>query len=280
MKAAAFDYVRPSNLEQGLQLLSAGQGGAKVMGGCQSLGPMLNLRLARPKSVIDVTALAEMRDVTPLSDDLVRIGGAVTHAEIEDGVFPLLRGTLLQTVASGIAYRAIRNRGTLAGSLAHADPAADWVLCMTALAAQIELRSHAGTRVVPMERFMHGAYTTELAAGELIMAVRVPRLGADARWGYAKFCRKPGEFAEASCCAVFDPARGFGRVVIGALDGAPRSLPGIAAAMAAAGAMPSREDIDAAVAAAAPGKDAIDRKLVTATVRRCLQQVLGQEQGA
>jgi carbon-monoxide dehydrogenase medium subunit len=131
-----------------------------------------------------------------------------------------------------------------------------------------------------MERFMHGAYTTELADGELIAAVQVPPLGAGARWGYAKFCRKPGEFAEASCCAVFDPARGFGRVVIGALDGAPRPLPGIAAAVAAAGAMPSREDIDAAVAAAAPGKDAIDRKLVTATVRRCLQQVLGQEQGA
>jgi carbon-monoxide dehydrogenase medium subunit len=280
MKAAAFQYVRPSTLQQGLQLLSAGQGGVKVMGGSQSLGPMLNLRLARPQSVVDVTALAEMRDVTLLAGGVLRIGGAVTHAEMEDGVFPLLRGTLLQTVAAGIAYRAVRNRGTLAGSLAHADPAADWVLCMTALAAQIELNSHSGARMVPMERFMHGAYTTELADGELIAAVQVPPLGAGARWGYAKFCRKPGEFAEASCCAVFDPARGFGRVVIGALDGAPRPLPGIAAAVAAAGAMPSREDIDAAVAAAAPGKDAIDRKLVTATVRRCLQQVLGQEQGA
>jgi carbon-monoxide dehydrogenase medium subunit len=150
---------------------------------------------------------------------------------------------------------------------------------MTALAAQIELRSHAGTRLVPMERFMRGAYTTELTDGELIVAVRVPRLGAGARWGYAKFCRKPGEFAEASCCAVFDAARAFARVVIGALDGAPRSLPGVAAAVAATGTMASREDIDAAVAACAPGKDAIDRKLVATTVRRCLQQVLGQEQG-
>ena len=274
MKAALFDYRRPATLAQGLEMLGEG---VKVMGGSQSLGPMLNLRLARPKAVVDVTALAEMRDVAP-AGDLLRVGGAITHSEIEDGVFPLLRGSLMQQVAGGIAYRAIRNRGTLAGSLAHADPAADWVLVMTTLAAQLELLSAAGgKRLLPMERFMHGAYTTALADGELIAAVHLPRLGADARWAYVKSCRKPGEFAEASCCAVFDAQRGFARVVIGALDGAPRALPGIATAVAATGVLPSRENVDAAIAAAAPGKDAIDRKLITATARRCLQQVLGQE---
>lgn len=276
MKAALFEYVRPATLKEGLQRLGEGQGSAKVMGGSQSLGPMLNLRLARPRTVVDVTALPEMRGVTA-SGGVIRIGGAVTHAEIEDGVFPLLRATLLQRVAGGIAYRAIRNRGTLAGSLAHADPAADWVLTMMALAAQIELVSGSGRRMVPMERFMRGAYTTEVADGELISAICIPELGADARWGYAKFCRKTGEFAEASCCAVFDPARSFARVVIGALDGAPQPLPAIAAATAESGALPSRAKIDDAIGACAPGKDAVDRKLMTAAVLRCLEQVLGKE---
>ncbi|SFC63089.1 carbon-monoxide dehydrogenase medium subunit [Polaromonas sp. OV174] len=276
MKAALFEYVRPSTLKDGLQRLAEGQGTVKVMGGSQSLGPMLNLRLARPKVVVDCTALPEMRDVT-MADGVIRIGGAVTHAEIEDGVFPLLRGSLLQTVAAGIAYRAIRNRGTVAGSLAHADPAADWVLTMTALAAQLELVSSGNKRMVHMERFMLGAYTTDVAEGELISAIHVPELGDNARWGYAKFCRKTGEFAEASCCAVFDPRRGFARVVVGALDGAPQALPAIAAAVAESGAMPTRADIGKALEAAAPGKDAIDRKLMTAAVLRCLEQVLGKE---
>ena len=275
MKAALFEYVRPSTLKDGLQRLAEGQGTVKVMGGSQSLGPMLNLRLARPKVVVDCTALPEMRDVT-MSNGVIRIGGAVTHAEIEDGVFPLLRGSLLQTVAAGIAYRAIRNRGTVAGSLAHADPAADWVLTMTALAAQLELVSSGGKRMVPMERFMLGAYTTDVAEGELISAIHVPELGDNARWGYAKFCRKTGEFAEASCCAVFDSRRGFARVVVGALDGAPQALPAIAAAVAESGAIPTRADIGKALEAAAPGKDAIDRKLMTAAVLRCLEQVLGK----
>ena len=273
MKAALFEYLRPATLDEGLRLLADGQG-AKPMGGSQSLGPMLNLRLARPRAVVDVAALAQMREVS-VQGSMVRIGGAVTHAEIEDGIFAPLRGTLLQQVAGGIAYRAIRNRGTVAGSLAHADPAADWVLAMTALAARLELRTAAGTRMLAMERFMQGAYTTALEPGELIAAIHVPELGTRARWGYAKFCRKTGEFAEASCCAVFDASRGFARVVIGALDGAPQPLPAIAASVADTGALPPRDQVDAAIAAAAPGRDAIDRKMTATAVLRCLEQVLG-----
>lgn len=274
MKAALFEYVRPATLDEGLHCL-AETPGAKALGGSQSLGPMLNLRLARPRAVVDVAALPQLREVT-LTGSTIRIGGAVTHAEIEDGIHAPLRGTLLQSVAGGIAYRAIRNRGTVAGSLAHADPAADWVLVMTALAARLELRSAGSSRMLPMEGFMQGAYTTALAPGELIAAIHVPQLDASARWGYAKFCRKTGEFAEASCCAVFDPPRGFARVVIGALDGAPRPLPAIAALVAGSGALPSRARIDEAVAASAPTKDSIDRQLITTAVLRCLEQVLGR----
>jgi len=272
MKAASFDYQRPAILKDALRALADAGGAAKVMGGGQSLGPMLNLRLTRPKQVVDVSALAELRQVA-VEGDLLRIGAAVTHAEIEDGVHPLLREGLLQSVAGGIAYRAIRNRGTVGGSLAHADPAADWVLAMAALGAQIEIASTAGTRRVPMERFMQGAYTTDLADGDLLTAVLVPRLGPAARWGYFKFCRKTGEFAEASCAAVFDPSRKLARIVLGALDGAPQALPALAAQVARDAAMPSRDTLRSAVAAALPAKDAVDLKLMVAAVERCLHQI-------
>lgn len=273
MKAASFEYQRPASLAEALRALAGAAGAAKVMGGSQSMGPMLNLRLTRPKLVIDVSALPELRQVVQ-DGAFVRIGAAVTHAEIEDGVYPLLRGGLLQAVAGGIAYRAIRNRGTVGGSLAHADPAADWVLTMAALGAHIEIAGANGSRRIPMDRFMHGAYTTDLADGELIAAVHVPALSDAARWGYHKFCRKTGEFAEASCAAVFDPARKLARVVMGALDGAPQALPALAAQVARTGSLPERPVIEAAVANATPTKDAIDRKLLVAAVERCLQQVL------
>lgn len=272
MKAAAFDYARPASLGDALQQLARHGDAAKLMGGSQSLGPMLNLRLARPRQVLDVSALSELRSVSA-QDGWLRIGAAVTHAEIEDGVHAPLRGTPLQTVAAGIAYRAIRNRGTIGGSLAHADPAADWVLALTALGAEIEIASAAGSRRVPMAQFMLGAYATALNAGEVLNAVRVPQLDPAARWGYYKFCRKTGEFAEASCAALFDPARGVARLVLGALDGAPRALPELAAQAARTATLPTRAQITAAVQAALPGKDAVDRQLIGTAVERCLQQI-------
>lgn len=275
MKAAKFDYERPATLQAGLQSLQA-DGGAKAISGSQSLGPMLNLRLARPARLVDLSAVPEMRGVET-RDGWVRIGGSVTHAEIEDGVFPLLRDGLMQRVARGIAYRPVRNRGTLAGSLAHADPAADWVLTMTALGAVLELASASGRREVRMDQFMHGAYTTALAEGEVIAVVRIPVASEQARWGYEKFCRKTGEFAEASCCAMFDPARGFARIVVGALDGAPRALPRLAAQVAKTARVPSADDVQQALATTVPEKDAIDRKLMAAVVHKCLAQVFAGE---
>ncbi|UDM53673.1 xanthine dehydrogenase family protein subunit M [Cupriavidus sp. MP-37] len=274
MKAVAFSYHAPGSLPEALSRLGAGTDVAKAMGGGQSLGPMLNLRLTRPDTVVDVSALRALREVTATADG-IRIGACVTHAQIEDGVFEPLRGTMLQAVAGGIAYRAIRNRGTVGGSLAHADPAADWVVAMTALGAHIEIASAAGTRDVPMESFMLGAYTTVLADGELIAAVRVPPQTAHSRWGYHKLCRKTGEFAEASCAAYFDASRRFARIVLGALDGPPLVLPGLTRAVAAQGAAALTADAVAdAVAQAAPGKDAIDRKLYRTVVTRCVTQLL------
>lgn len=276
MKAAIFNYQRPSSLEAALQVLSAQESTTKLMAGSQSLGPMLNLRLARPKHVLDVSTVPELRTVTK-HDHLVRIGAAVTHAEIEDGLHAILRGGMLQSVASGIASRAIRNRGTVGGSLAHADPAADWVLAMTALGAEIEITNGMGSRRIPMAQFMLGAYTTALGDGDILSAVWVPQSSEFLSWGYFKVCRKVGEFAEASCAAVFDSERCFARIVLGALDGAPRALPDLASHVARSASLPADDLIAAAVSEAIPEKNDIERRPIVAAVKRCLIQLFSRK---
>jgi carbon-monoxide dehydrogenase medium subunit len=281
MKSAAFAYQRPSSVQDAVRVFSQTEGAAKPLGGGQSLGPMLNLRLVRAQLLVDVSGLEEIRAAAQKSDGLW-IGGATTHAEIEDGKLdPLLPqpsplAQMLRYVAGTIAYRAVRNRGTVAGSLAHADPAADWVLTMTVLDAQLQCASAQGQRAIPMSQFMLGAFTTALNSGELVTGVTVPPYSKSMRWGYYKFCRKTGEFAEASCACVFDPERGIARIAIGALDGAPAFLQKLAADIA-------RRGLDAltdaavleAVAAATPGKDDIDRRLVVAAVKRSVKQAWG-----
>jgi carbon-monoxide dehydrogenase medium subunit len=200
----------------------------------------------------------------------------VTHAEIEDGDHALLRDTPLPSVAAGIAYRAVRNRGTIGGSLAHADPAADWLVVSVAFGANIEISSSAGTRTVAAEAFMLGAYTTVLAEDDVISAVLFPAASPSMRWGYSKLCRKTGEFAEASCAAYFDAARGVARIAIGALSGAPKVLVEFAAAVASGGApAATSEAIAAAVAIAMPDHDIVDRQLHAVAVERCLTQIFG-----
>ena len=278
MKAVAFDYSEPASLRAACKALAGPDDAANVMGGSQSIGPMLNMRLIRPTSLVDISRLQELRGVA-ITGDRIRIGAAVTHSEVEDGVFPELRGTFLQSVARGIAYRAVRNRGTLGGSLAHADPAADWVVVCTALDAQLELVSVTGERRVSMDKFMLGAYTTSLQHGEIIVAINVPRETASTRWAYEKSCRKTGEFSEASCAAWFDPTQRVGRIVLGALDGSPRVLNELTLSLASmgAGALNSgkfQAQLLAAVADAMPERDEVDRMLMRTIARRCLEKIL------
>lgn len=278
MKAAAFDYVKSATLSEALEALGAGGTGAKPISGSQSLGPMLNLRLARPSRVVDVSRLTEMRGVSETRDG-IRVGAAVTHAEIEDGRHELLRHAYLQYVASGIAYRAVRNRGTVGGSLAHADPAADWPLALAALDARLELARAGSSRVVRVAEFMLGAFTTLLEEGEIITAVLLPKLGGSLHWGYYKLCRKTGEFAHASAAAAFDARTGLAKIVLGALDGPPAALDALAQAVAHGGAAAvTQEAIRSAVADAMPDADGIGRAMHTAALERCLAQVFGNQQ--
>jgi len=272
MKAPKFAYIRVLEVDEAITALSAGGGAAKAMSGSQSLGPMLNLRLARPAQVVDVAQIPGLRTVSRKAD-WVEIGAAVTHAEVEDGVHAPLAEHPVRQVARGIAYRAIRTRGTVGGSLAHADPAADWVVTFAALGARVVVRSPRGERTVEADAFMLGAYTTVLESDELIVSISVPSQTAATHWGYHKVCRKPGEFAEASAAVYFDASRKRARIVLGAVDGPPLLLHALAEEIALKGAgAAGREALRAAVRAALPDRDAIDQKLFTACLARALDQ--------
>ena len=157
----------PRDLQAALAVLSEAEASAKIIAGGQSLGPMLNLRLVEPQLIVDITGLAELKQAERRGDELV-LGACVTHADIEDGRMPDVTRGAMQGVAGNIAYRAVRNRGTVGGSLSHADPAADWVSALSALGAKLTLRSAAGARTVAMEDFIVGALECALRAGEIL----------------------------------------------------------------------------------------------------------------
>ena len=142
MKPVDFTYNRPSNLADAFELLQQdGDGGASmVIAGGQSLMPMLNLRLVRPTALVDLRHLDELRQLRDDGDSLI-YGAGITHAMIEDGFVPDATPGWLSSIAGAIAYRAVRNRGTIGGSLAHADPAADWLSALTALGGEVQLLS-------------------------------------------------------------------------------------------------------------------------------------------
>jgi len=227
MKPAEFSYTRAASLEDALGGMVAATAGRVIAGG-QSLGPMLNLRLVQPRLVVELGGIGELVRVEETAE-AVTLGACISHADIEDGRVPDPTGGPLKAVAGGIAYRAVRNRGTIGGSLCHADPAADWVSVLACLGAEVLIRGAAGRRTLPVARFVVGAFETVLQPGELLEAVRIPRLSRRARWGYCKLCRKPGEFAHALTAILSDPEQGVFRLVIGATGGAPLLLTDAAA---------------------------------------------------
>ncbi|HMK79886.1 MAG TPA: FAD binding domain-containing protein [Xanthobacteraceae bacterium] len=274
MKPVRFDYARPRDLAGALDLLSRERGLIKVMAGGQSLGPMLNLRLVQPDLIVDIAGLAELRHAALEGDRLV-LGACVTHADIEDGRVPDVTRGAAARVAGAIAYRAIRNRGTVGGSLVHADPAADWITALIALDAEVELAARAGRRRVRLADFVTGALEVALRSGELLVAVRIPAVPDGARWGYAKHCRKAGEFAHAIGCVLLAPAAGAGRGVIGAIEAPPIVLDARALfGGSIAGDFAARFDprvADAALTAAGM-RDAVDRHMHVAVLRRAVMQ--------
>jgi len=220
MKPARFDYQRPRDLPEALSLLGKASHSSKIIAGGQSLGPLLNLRLVEPELIVDISALAELKVAERRGDELV-LGACITHADIEDRRVPDVTRGAMQKIAANIAYRAVRNRGTLGGSLGHADPAADWISALAAFGARLTLRSSAGTRLVDIDNFIVSALESAIRPGEIIETIHVPALPASAQWGYFKSCRKTGEYAHAIAAVVIDPPAGTARLVIGAIEAAP-----------------------------------------------------------
>lgn len=223
MKPAPFEYKRPGSLSEAMALLADQSRIVKPLAGGQSLVPMLNLRLASIDLAVDISRLSELRGIS-LDREILRLGACVTHAEIEDAQPLSTSMRLMRAVAGGIANRAIRNRGTVGGSVALADPATEWPSTLLALDAVAHLRGPAGVRSVPLSEFFLGAYTTALRQDELLEAITLPARSASFKAGFEKICRKAGEFASSLAFVAIDPSAGYARVVLGGTGGAPLVL--------------------------------------------------------
>jgi aerobic carbon-monoxide dehydrogenase medium subunit len=279
MKAARFDYERARSLAHAVQLIGGGDGFVKLLAGGQTLGPMLNLRLVQPDLLVDVSKLDETRGWSE-EGDAVLIGAGVTHATIEDRKIPGPTGAVLAGIAAGIAYRAVRNRGTIGGSLAHADPAAEWGLVAATLDAELVALSRRGERIIRASDFFQGIMETALAPDELLVEASLPLLPEAARFGFAEFSQRPGDFALAMALAVLEIEGGViadPHLGIGGAETCPRRLAAVEAALA--GSAPSaavfREAGALAAAAIEPLEDPqVDaqyrRELVAAMVARAL----------
>ncbi|EKF20903.1 FAD binding domain-containing protein [Nitratireductor pacificus] len=275
MKPVNFDYARPKDVADVLPLIADDSRTVKIMAGGQSLGPMLNMRLVQPDLVVDITGIEELRQVEETADAII-IGGCITHADIEDRRVPDVTRGALPAVAGGIAYRAVRNRGTIGGSITHADPSADWISILSALGATVTLRGPGGSRSVAVEDYMLGALEADLQPGEMLVSVTVPKLGASARWGYYKSCRKTGEFAHAIGAFLVDPERGVSRAVFGATESRPIIVPDARRLLGEGAARGSNGDFDSRLAGelveAGGMSDPIDRQIHVVALRRAIQQ--------
>ena len=189
MKAAAFAYARATSVVNALELLKAYGDRAKVLSGGQSLMPAMNLRLISPELIVDIGELAELRGIA-VTDSVVRIGALTRHVDLLTSPDIAAHAPLLTEAIAHVAHPAIRNRGTLGGSLAHADPASELPACMVALNATIIVRGQAGERRVAAEDFFKGIYETDLSAQELLIVGRTA--GGAARIPYISSTNSPG----------------------------------------------------------------------------------------
>lgn len=249
MKAPDFAYDRPETVEAALAALAAGGDDARLLAGGQSLMPMLNFRLAAPVSLIDINRLPGL-DAIEEEDGVVRIGALARHAALERSALVARHLPLVQEVMPHVAHPAIRARGTIGGSLALADPAAELPACMVALDATIVARSGVGGRRIAAADFFRGVYETALAADEMIVAVEIPRQ-AD-RHAFREMARRHGDYAivglalTAAAGGALDDAR---IVFFGVADRPFRA----GAAEAAVAGMPAGAEAGARAAAALDG---------------------------
>jgi aerobic carbon-monoxide dehydrogenase medium subunit len=200
MKAAAFAYARAKTVEDALQLLAAHGDRAKVLSGGQSLMPAMNLRLISPELIVDIGGIAELRGIS-MQGNILRMGALTRHVDLQRSPEIAAYAPLLAKAIVHVAHPAIRNRGTLGGSLAHADPAAELPACMLALDAVIIVLGRNGERRIAAVDFFHGIFQTALSAEDLLIAVELPVVQNSHVHFFQEFARRHGDYAIAGLAA-------------------------------------------------------------------------------
>ena len=289
MKPPAFAYAAPATIDETVGLLGAHGDEAKLLAGGQSLVPLLNMRLARPTFLVDLNRVSGLSSIT-LDGEEIAIGAMSRHHDLETSQVVRDRCPILAEAVSRIGYRAIRNRGTLGGSLAHADPVAELPCLAVTVGAAIEITGPAGGRVVAASDFFQSYLTTVLASDEVITAVRFPVLAHGEGWGFREFTRKAGDFAlvgVAVCIRVLDGVIQSARIGLAGVGERPERVPdaedfltGVVAERAGAS---LNEAALLAATSTAPGADihastAFRRQLVSALTRRALEDAVSRAQ--
>jgi carbon-monoxide dehydrogenase medium subunit len=194
LKASAFSYARATSVSNALELLTAHGDRAKVLSGGQSLMPAMNLRLISPELLVDIGELAELRGIA-VAGGVIRIGALTRHVDLARSPEIAAHAPLLAEAIAHVAHPAIRNRGTLGGSLAHADPASELPACVLALNATIIIRGGAGERRIAAHDFFTGIYETALSPEELLVAVELPVAWKNSSHFFHEFARRHGDYA-------------------------------------------------------------------------------------
>lgn len=202
MKPARFEYHAPTELKESLKLLAEhAQGECRILAGGQSLVPMMALRLAFPEHLVDINCIDALNIIEERSEGLY-VGALKRHDDFAAPVTVNPLGALLATVQKNIAHYPVRKRGTMCGSLAHADPASEWCLVAATLGCQMDIRSAAGERTLAAENFFAGVMTTNIEAEEMLAGVTLPLLSEDTGFGFYEFNRRAGDFGMVICLAV------------------------------------------------------------------------------
>lgn len=223
MITAEFDYQAANNIDGTVQLLRDGAENAKILAGGMTLVPMLNLGLLTPKALIGLRQVSELSEVYKLPDFLI-VGSMTRHYKVLTD--PLIYGLapLLSMAASLIGDAQVRNRGTIGGSLAHADPAANYLPVIVALDAEIELAGPFGRRTVSARNFVCGVMSTQLESDEIIVNVRIPKDKWTRGYGFQKFARVKGNYPIVCAAAVVDGVSDASRVVVGGATAIPAMI--------------------------------------------------------
>jgi carbon-monoxide dehydrogenase medium subunit len=289
MIPATFEYFAPKSLEEALRLVERHGDEAKLLAGGHSLLPLMKLRLAAPRFVIDLGRLRALRSIRE-DQGRIAVGALTTHADIEASELLQKRVPLLPETAAEIGDVQVRNRGTIGGSLAHADPAADYPAAVLALEAEIVATSSAGSRTIPAGEFFLDLMTTQLRPGEILTEIRFPIAGRRTGAAYRKLPQPASGFAIVGAAArvTLDTKGKAQAVALGITGLAAKAYRAQAVEQALAGKKLSPKLIAAAVAKASEGVEPLSdlhasanyrREIVTVLARRALEAALARAQG-